>query len=571
MGRKDVGGQAVIEGVMMRGSKGVSTAIRKANGEIIIKDDDTIPFIKKYPKLDIPFLRGIFALIDSMRIGINSLNYSASVFDEEEEEEEDTSNIAIAITMIISFFFSILIFVGIPTIITNQFKKIGTPIICLHIIEAIIRITILLLYMWAIGKMKDIYRVFQYHGAEHKTIFCYESGEDLTVENVRKQSRLHPRCGTNFLFLVMFVGIFIFIFTGWGNFIQRMILRIILLPVISGVSYEIIKWLGRNDGKLSKIIAAPGLKLQLLTTNEPDDDQIEVAIAALMASEGLEKELTIQELVNLGTEELKGLETPRLDAQLLLGNVLEKDKLYLLTHNEEKVSTSDKHKYLRLIEKRKEKMPIKYILKTCEFMGMDLYVEEGVLIPRNDTEVLVEEVLKKIEDNKKIEICDLCCGSGAIGIALANFKKDVLVDSIDYYEKPEKVTKINIKNHELEKRVRFIKSDLLSKVIEENKKYDIIVSNPPYIEKEEINNLMEDVKNYEPSEALDGGEDGLDFYKKIIEQSKKVLKNKGILSFEIGYNQGNEVKKLMLDSGYENIEVIKDLAGLDRVVIGNIA
>ena len=201
-------------------------------------------------------------------------------------------------------------------------------------------------------------------------------------------------------------------------------------------------------------------------------------------------------------------------------------------------------------------------------MGIDFYVEEGVLIPRDDTEILVEEVLKYIEENDEMQVCDLCSGSGAIGISLAHLRKNIKVDLIDYYPIPEKVSLINIKKNNLENRVSFIKSDLLEKPIENKKMYDIIVSNPPYIEEEEIDKLMEDVKDYEPHTALNGGVDGLDFYRKIIDQSQEVLKKDGILAFEIGYNQGEAVKLLMEENNFNDVKVIKDFASLDRIVIG---
>ena len=213
-------------------------------------------------------------------------------------------------------------------------------------------------------------------------------------------------------------------------------------------------------------------------------------------------------------------------------------------------------------------MPMAYILKDVEFMGLDFYVEEGVLIPRGDTEVLVEEVLKYIGEEEAISICDLCCGSGAIGISLAALRNNIKVDLVDFYPIPEKVTKKNIVKHNLEERTEFIKSDLLNKVIEDGKKYDILVSNPPYIADEVIDDLMEDVKDYEPHTALAGGEDGMDFYNIIVSESRKVLNENGILAFEIGYDQGEKVKVLMEENGFKNIKVIQDLAGLDRVVIG---
>lgn len=301
MRKTDVGGQAVIEGVMMRGSHGIAIAVRKENGEIEIKNDNTIPFLKKYPKLNLPFIRGIFVLIDSLKIGLNSLNYSASFFEDDVEESkfdkwfknkfgDKANDIVMAVTILISVIISITVFVGIPTGVANIFKTFIQSTVALNLIEALLRIAILISYMYIISKMKEIYRVFQYHGAEHKTIFCYEAEEELTVENVKKFPRFHPRCGTNFLFLIMFVSIFVFAFSGWGSFAERLIFRIVLIPVVSGITYEILKWLGKSNNKLAEIIAFPGLKLQRLTTREPDDSQIEVAIASIKASEGIKDE-----------------------------------------------------------------------------------------------------------------------------------------------------------------------------------------------------------------------------------------------------------------------------------------
>lgn len=580
-----MGGQAVIEGVMMRGSKSLATAVRTPKGNIEINYKDNRSITKKHPILNIPFLRGFFVLIESMKIGMESLNYSASFLDDEDEEPtkfelwlekklgKRANDVIIGFTMIISFIFSIGLFVALPTGIASIFKNMGASNLALNLIEAFIRISILIGYMYVISKMKDIYRLFQYHGAEHKTIFCYESMEELTVENVRKQPRLHPRCGTNFMFLIMFVSIVIFSCTGWGGIVERLLLRIILIPVVTGISYELIKWLGKSDGKLASIIAYPGLKLQLLTTKEPDDSQIEVAIASLKAAEGIEDlNKTIEELINTGTKTLKdnGIDTARLDTELLLGNVIEKERLYLITHKEETIGKDQCDEFFELIEKRRKKMPVKYILNKCEFMGIDLHVEEGVLIPRDDTELLVDEVLKNISEDDEKQICDLCCGSGAIGISLACLRKNIKVDLLDYYPIPEKVTLINIEKHNLQGRVSFSKSDLLDVSIKASKKYDIIVSNPPYIEEEEIEKLMDDVQKYEPHTALSGGIDGLDFYRKIVNQSIEVLNENGILAFEIGYNQGKAVKSLMEENNFKDVRVIKDFASLDRIVIGHL-
>lgn len=302
MRKTQVGGQAVLEGVMMRGTHGLAIAVRKPDKEISVEYKDIVPWTKKNKIFSLPIIRGFISLIDSLREGIKALNYSAEFFEEEEEEPskfekwitdklgDKLNGVVTTITLIISFFVAMLLFVALPTVITNFFKSILSNGIVLNIIEGVIRVAILLIYMFCIGKAEDINRVFQYHGAEHKTIFCYENEKELTVENVKSFERFHPRCGTNFLFLVMLVSIVVFAFSGWGSFIERMFFRIILIPVISGVTYEIIKWVGRSDSALSKIVSTPGLKLQKLTTREPDEYQIEVAIAALKAAEGIKDE-----------------------------------------------------------------------------------------------------------------------------------------------------------------------------------------------------------------------------------------------------------------------------------------
>ncbi|WP_251861572.1 DUF1385 domain-containing protein [Clostridium sp. Marseille-Q2269] len=296
----NVGGQAVLEGVMMRGKQGIATAVRKPNGEITIDREAYTPYTKKNIFFSLPIIRGFVSLVESLVIGIKTLNYSASFFEEEVEESEfdkwlnkvfkdKADNIIIGITLLISFVISAVVFFIFPTFIANFFKKIGIQnTLLLNIIEGIIRIAIFLLYIFLISNMEDIKRVFQYHGAEHKTIFCYENNMDLLPENAMKFKRFHPRCGTNFLFLVMIVSILLFSLTGWSSIWQRILYRVVLLPVVSGITYEIIKWLGKSNTKFSKIIACPGLMLQKLTTREPDLKQLEVAIVALKASEGIE-------------------------------------------------------------------------------------------------------------------------------------------------------------------------------------------------------------------------------------------------------------------------------------------
>ena len=283
---KAVGGQAVIEGVMMKGAEDIAIAVRKPDGEIVVKKEKLKSNRKKISK--IPIIRGIFTFVDSLVLGVNALLYSSEFVDVEEEEKKKPSKLdefleknIIWISVVISIVFSVGLFILLPTVLVGIFKAYIDNTLILNGIEGIVRIAIFLGYILAISGMKDIRRVFEYHGAEHKSIFCYEHGEELTVENVRKYGRLHPRCGTSFLFIVMIVSILLFSLFRWSGLLMRLVIRILLIPIVAGISYEIIKWAGKSESKLSCIVSAPGMWLQKLTTREPDDKQIEVAVEAL--------------------------------------------------------------------------------------------------------------------------------------------------------------------------------------------------------------------------------------------------------------------------------------------------
>jgi len=319
--KSSVGGQAVIEGVMMRGCAGVATAVRKEDGEIEVSLEEIIPFTKRNKVFGLPIIRGFISLIDSLVVGIKTLNYSASFFEEETEVsgfdkwfqgvfKEKSNDVIIGVSLVISLIFSVLVFFILPTFAANIFKRFNiiNGTIGLNIVEGIIRVAIFLIYVYLIGKMEDINRVFQYHGAEHKSIFCYENDAELTPENAKNFGRLHPRCGTNFMFLVMIVSIILFSLTGWKSIWQRILYRVILLPIVSGVTYEMIKWMGKSDSVLSRTLAYPGLMLQKLTTREPDLEQLEVAIKALKKAEGIEEPQTEEIQVDPEVEAVKEID-----------------------------------------------------------------------------------------------------------------------------------------------------------------------------------------------------------------------------------------------------------------------
>jgi len=288
MEKINVGGQAVIEGVMMRAPRSMAIAVRRPNGEIVVRKEMVVPLSERYPVVKLPIVRGAVALFSSLIIGIKALNFSANEAITEEEKdgdkEGDLSSWAMAGTMAVAFGFGICLFFLFPLYLTKLLTPvIGDNNIVFNLVDGVIRVIVFLLYIWGISRMKDIQRVFQYHGAEHKCIFAYEAHEALTIENVKKYSRLHPRCGTSFLLIVMLVSIAVFsLIPKLWPFIFKAGSRIVLLPLIAGISYELLRWSARNDSHpLVKMIITPGLALQRLTTREPDDGQLEVAIRSL--------------------------------------------------------------------------------------------------------------------------------------------------------------------------------------------------------------------------------------------------------------------------------------------------
>ena len=275
-----VGGQAVIEGVMMRGFGKVATAVREPDGNINVQVKPVNSISDKYPILKLPLLRGAVTLFESLILGIKSLSFSAQAAGEEDEQLSDTEMIA---TIFFALLLACVLFIAIPTFAAKFLNTLTEDHFILNLAEGFLRLIIFFAYIFFISRMKDIQRVFQYHGAEHKTIFCYEANLPLTVENVKKFPRLHPRCGTAFLLIVMIVSIFVFAFLGWPDLWLRISSRIILLPVVAGISYEIIRFAGRSKNSFVRLAIMPGLWLQYLTTREPDDSMIEVAISSLEA------------------------------------------------------------------------------------------------------------------------------------------------------------------------------------------------------------------------------------------------------------------------------------------------
>ena len=275
-----VGGQAVIEGVMMRDAHRTATAVRLPNGDIDVETRTVSSIRDRYPVLNLPLIRGSVIMVESLIIGMRALSFSAQAAG---EEDEQMTKKEIAMTILFALVLASILFIVIPTGAAHLAAAYTDDPIVFNLIEGGIRLMVFLLYIWGISFMGGIRRVFQYHGAEHKTIHCYEAGEPLTVENVQKFPRLHPRCGTNFLLIVMVVAIVFHVFFGWPDLWLRILSRLAILPVVAGVSYEIIRFAGRSENHLVHILITPGLWLQYLTTRPPADEMVEVAIESLKA------------------------------------------------------------------------------------------------------------------------------------------------------------------------------------------------------------------------------------------------------------------------------------------------
>ena len=287
-----IGGQAVIEGISMKGPKNTCLAVRKPDGTM---DFQERPTRRPHGLWKLPVLRGAYSLFTAMKEGVDDINYSASFFEDEETSEEPSrfeqwieahissdmlEKLILGFAMILGTLLPIVLFLVAPTLIVG-FLPTGAPYFVRSLLEGVVRIILFLIFMWSVSHMKDIERTFRYHGAEHKTIFCYEAGLPLTVENVRRMPRFHPRCGTSFMIVMMIIPILIFAFVQMDNVWLRMALRLILLPVVVGLAYECNRFAGRHDGPISRAIRWPGLQMQRLTVFEPDDSMIEVAIAAM--------------------------------------------------------------------------------------------------------------------------------------------------------------------------------------------------------------------------------------------------------------------------------------------------
>lgn len=599
--RSSIGGQAVLEGVMMRGERSMATAVRDENGNIQVESSRFTPNSEKSKWKRLPFVRGVINFVNSMVMGVSIIMRSSEVFDGESEPSKfekwcsqklhvNVFSIMMWFAVILGLALSIGLFFVIPHFAIEGIRqlvevvcKTSMPEFCYNLIEGVIRILIFVFYILLTSLMKEVKRVYRYHGAEHKTISCYENGLELTVENVQKQTTIHDRCGTTFMFLVMIVSVALFSLVGIipQNFVAskglamvlKLLIKLALLPIVAGISYEILKFLAKFDNTFVRIIKWPGLLLQKITTAQPDDQMVEVAITAFKTVQLLDSDSTAPTTkfntkikFDKALSELNKILQPKdgdADIDWIVTEVLgikrsEIEKLTFIRNNEFE-------KMLDMANQRAKGKPLQQIFGYTDFYGMKINVNQNVLCPRPETEYLVEAVDKIIKANDFKSVLDLATGSGAIALVLKRENPFVKVVASDISNDALEVAKQNAEQNNLE--VNFVQGDLFENI---NEKFDVIVSNAPYIKKDVIPTLDREVRAFEPMIALDGGVDGLDFYRKITDSCAEYLNQGGYIAFEIGFDQKQQVMQILSDCQkvvFEDIVCKQDLEGNDRMVI----
>lgn len=601
--RTHIGGQAVIQGVMMRSKCGMATAVRDDTGEMQTEAIRLTPPEQQAKWKRLPFVRGVVSFVSSLVLGMGALMRSSDVaFTTEEEEPSNlskwmTEKLKVSVGEILSVISTILgvvlalaLFLLLPNYLTSLIADAapaigGTGSIWYNLIDGGFRLVIFLCYILFTLLFKSLRETYQYHGAEHKTINCYEYGDELTVENVKKASRLHDRCGTTFIFLVLIVSILIFALVnwalaalhwvtgiGWADAVISFIVKIIFLPVVAGISYEVLRLLSKTDSVLVLPLKAPGYLLQKLTTREPDDPMIECAIAAFKKAKEMEDDPNSPERSFVTETKLsKLLETMKSrfekrgidasDAEWIVSLTLDIPRSAL--SQERIVSRKECREIVNIFDERMTGRPLWYIFGDTDFCGCKIKVDERVLIPRPETELLVRQALAALKDGDSM--LDLCTGSGAIAVAVAveaAKKKSVTIVGADISEDALEVARENARINQAS--VTFVKADLFDGI---RGKFDLITANPPYIKSGEIASLDQEVRDFEPRIALDGGEDGLDFYRRIAERIRRYIVRGGMCIMECGEGQAQEIIRIFRETARCDFAmVVRDDAGVERIV-----
>lgn len=588
-----VGGQAVMEGVMMMGKTSYCTAVRDPDGNIQVEKKRIKRTKSSLRASKIPFVRGVVNLFGSLFRGIKALMRSSEVYGSSDEEpgraekwfaekfKTDLMSVVSFIGVIVGFALAVALFMLLPRYLVYLLNAYlwktlsGSP--WEYVMLGVFKIIIFLAYLGLIMILKDIRRLYRYHGAEHKTINCYEKGLELTPENVMGCSRIHDRCGTSFLFIVIIINIILLGVVSWAlrintlndalQWLANIGVEIVLLPVIAGISYEVLKLLARFHGPISTVFKSPGMLLQkVFTTREPDEQMVEVAIAAFNAAMEMDADPEMKEELFVTGGLLPKLleETKKTFAE---HNIDESDAewIYAITlginrselNQQRMVKPGETRKINEIVEKRLTGRPLWYIIGDVEFYDCTIKVDERALIPRPETEILAQHVVKSVEEGDKV--LDLCTGSGCIAVSAAKHLKGkkVQITATDVSDAAIMLARENANYNSVD--INFVQSDLFSRV---HGRFNLIVCNPPYIKSAEIATLQSEVRDFEPRIALDGGEDGLEFYRRLAREVSRYITRGGLLMLEVGEGQAQDVLKLFDKREYAM--VVKDFAGVDR-------
>ena len=594
-----IGGQAVMEGVMMRGKCSMATAVRDLQGDIQIESERLTPPEKRSKLSRLPFVRGVLNFISSIVDGNRVLMRSAEVQEEDPKDEETEispnkkgdNGFLNGLATFIGIVLALGLFIVLPSFLTgllpNKYFDAtsgGWTGLYFNLVEGGIRLVIFLAYILLISLIPDLRRVFMYHGAEHKTITCHEKGEELTVENVKKCARVHDRCGTTFLFLVVIISVLVFsvvnvllarldlyklVDNDLVNKLIRIGVKILLLPFIASISYEVLRLLSKTKSKFFLIFKFPGLLLQRLTTREPSDDMIECAIAAFTTVLKMDEDESIPErsfatvgkmsdLLSATKKRFAKYGVDEEEAEWIFALTLDVKKSALYA-TDRILKLAQAKKIVQIANERLTGRPLWYIIGDADFCGYTIKVDERVLIPRPETEDLAMMVLSEIKSGHKV--LDLCTGSGAIAITLAKEleKKNIRAEitASDISKDALSLAKENAECNGAA--IKFVQSDLFERLED---KYDVIVSNPPYIPTATVATLQREVRDFEPHLALDGGEDGLDIYRKIAQNAQNYVRAGGTLIMEVGEGEAADVAKLFTQKSM----IAKDFNGVDRYV-----
>ena len=544
--------------------------------------------------------------------GTKTLMRSAAVYGDDEEDEPgkiqkwfaekfktSLMDVLTTVSVFIGVVLAVAIFFLLPRFLVGLISTLqlkinpaleGSPALidehhwAYYLLLAIIKLIIFLAYLAIILLLKDIRRLYMYHGAEHKTINAYEHGVELTPEKVKECSRIHDRCGTSFLFIVLIINIVVisvlswvfyeYVFTSMPSRIARFFvnigIEIVLLPLLAGVSYEVLKILARFDNGFVRVLKFPGMLLQkYLTTREPDEKMLEVAIASFNKVLEMDADETVPEttfvtggILSKMLEHTKRIfaakDIDESDAEWIYSLVLNVNRSDLLK-TERTVRPSESKQIAEIVEKRLTGRPLWYIIGDTEFYGLKIKCDERALIPRPETELLADIAIKSVEDGDKV--LDMCTGTGCIAIAIAKTcrGRGVSVTAADVSDAAIMLARENANYNSAD--VTFIVSDLFNNI---HGRYNIIVCNPPYIKTGEIPFLQKEVREHEPRIALDGGDDGLEFYRLLAKYVRNYLTRDGMLILECGEGQSDAILKIFPKRDYAI--VLKDLSGVERFV-----